>query len=145
MNKNKTKKILYFGLSRFLIGLVLIINVQCAVWFLINPTYYAPFYELTGIPGETAIQGFGILFLMWNVPYALAAYHPIKFQISLFEAVLMQSIGVLGETKIFLGLPTGYPILKSAIKRFIVFDGMGLILLIIASYMTIKMTRDNNA
>lgn len=125
-------------LIRGMIIMVLFINVQCAIWFLINPTYYAPFYELVGIPGETAIQGFGILFLMWNVPYAIAAYQPIRYRISLFEAVLMQSIGVIGESIIFWGLPGGYPILEGAIKRFIIFDALGLLALIIASYLTIK-------
>jgi len=126
------------GLTRLLIGLVLTINLQCSISFLFNATRYAPVYELVGIPGEVAIQGFGILFLMWNVPYVVALYHPLNYRTSLFEAVLMQFVGLIGETFIYIGLPSGYPSLRDAISLFIIFDGLGLILLVIAFLLTMK-------
>lgn len=123
---------------RFLVGVVLFINIQCAVIFLIAPAKYAPAYQLLGIPGGIAIQGFGVLFLMWNVPYTLALIHPFKHRISLYEAVLMQFIGLIGETLILLIMPPGYPTLQSSISRFVIFDGLGFIALLLAAGITIK-------
>ena len=120
-------------LSRILIGAVLFINIQSAVSFLIQPTKYAPAYELAGIPGDSAIRGFGVLFLMWNIPYIVAFLHPIKYQISLYESILMQSIGLVGESIIALGINQDHIILLNSIIRFVIFDGLGLIALITAA------------
>ena len=87
-------------LTRLLVGAVLAMNVHSAIYFFTNPALAAPAYQLTGIPGEAAIRGFAILFLMWNVPYALATWHPFRFRISLYEAVAMQAIGLVGESLI---------------------------------------------
>ena len=73
-------------LSRILIGSILFINIQSALAFITKPAIYAPAYELLGIPGTSAIKGFGVLFLMWNIPYAVAFLHPIKNRISLYES-----------------------------------------------------------
>ena len=59
-------------IARILVGFVMTINLQCAIVFIINPERYAPLYELIGIPGRAAIQGFGVLFIMWNIPYVVA-------------------------------------------------------------------------
>ena len=126
----------HIWLARFLIGLVLMINLQSAVLFLMKPSTFAPAYELSGVSGQAAIRGFAVLFLMWNVPYAVALIHPIRFRISLFEAILMQSIGLIGESFILWSLPVGYAILRNSITRFIIFDGFGLIALIAAAWMT---------
>jgi hypothetical protein len=120
-------------LARILVGLVLVINIQCAIAFLLDPGRYAPAYELIGIPGEAAIQGFGILFLMWNVPYAVAFFNPIHHRISLYEADIMQLIGLIGETLIYFGLPPGYLILNDSLLRFMIFDGLGLLVLLLAT------------
>ncbi len=48
--------------------------------------------------------GMGVLFLMWNVPYAVALWHPLRHRISLYEALAMQAIGLLGESLIYLSL-----------------------------------------
>ena len=123
---------------RVLIGAVLLMNVQSAVSFFLIPERYAPAYELIGVPGEAAIQGFGILFLMWNVPYVLAMIHPINFRISLAEAITMQTIGFFGEALIYARLPAENLILENSILRFILFDGGGLVALLIAFLMTRK-------
>ena len=122
--------------SRILIGLVLFLNVQCGAVFLSNPIAFAPMYELSGTPGQFAVQGIGLLFIMWNIPYMVALINPRKHFISLIEAVFMQAIGVIGETLLFLYLPTGHPILQSSMLRFIMFDAGGFLALIIAFWIT---------
>jgi hypothetical protein len=128
-------------IARILIGLVLLINGQSALVFFTNPSRFAPAYELSGIPGEAAIQGFAVLFLMWNVPYLVALVDPIKYRISLYEAIVMQSIGLIGESLILSGLPREYTILRNSILRFIIFDGCGLIALLAAAWITRNFTK----
>ncbi len=125
-------------MARLLIGAVMAINVLCAVAFFVEPEHYAPAYELIGVPGEAAIQGFGVLFLMWNVPYLVALLHPQRHRTSLMEAVVMQSIGLLGETLILRGLPAAYPTLHLSLRRFILFDAAGLVALIVAAWITLR-------
>ena len=79
------------------------------------------------------MRALGLLFLMWNVPYAFAAINPQKYRISLFEAILMQAIGLSGETLLLLGLPPSHQALRAATLRFIFFDGGGLLALILAA------------
>jgi hypothetical protein len=123
-------------IGRLLIGTVLVINVQCAALFLWTPEAYAPSFELSGTSGEAMMRALGLLFLMWNVPYAFAAINPQKYRISLFEAILMQAIGLSGETLLLLGLPPGHQALRAATLRFIFFDGGGLLALILAALVT---------
>ncbi len=116
-----------------LIGLVFLMNVQAGIDFYFNPGKYTAAYELTGIPGEMAVAGVGLLFLMWNVPYAFALWNPIKNYISLLQATIMQFLGVIGETALLFRFSTqNNPILASSIQRFIYFDSAGLILLLLA-------------
>ncbi len=116
-------------LARLLIGVVFALNIQCALAFLISPQTYAPAFELGGAPGAGMVRGMGILFLMWNVPYAAALWQPLRNFISLTEAVVMQAVGLLGETLVWLGLPLQHATARGSILRFIWFDGGGLILL----------------
>lgn len=124
--------------GRVLIGLVFFFNVQCAAVFLLNPAGYAGGFELTGTAGEAAVRGMGILFLMWNVPYALALLHPRRHWVSLNEAVVMQIIGVVGESLLLLTLAEGHAALRMSIGRFIMFDGSGVIALL-AAWKLVKM------
>ena len=78
--------------ARGLIGLVFAWNVQCALAFLVAPAGFAAGFELTGAPGEAAVRGVGVLFLMWNVPYAVALSHPLRRHVSLYEALAMQML-----------------------------------------------------
>ena len=107
-------------------------NILCAAVFILQPELYAGNYELAGIPGAAAVRGVGILFLMWNVPYAVALWHPVRQRVALYEATAMQAIGLAGETFIWLSLPAAHNVLRDSILRFIVFDGAGLVLLITA-------------
>jgi hypothetical protein len=114
-------------LARFVVGVVFIINVRCALAFLLQPDRYAPGFELTGVQGRIIVQAIGILFLMWNATYPLVVIHPERYR-TLFAIVLVQqTIGVLGETWLLTTLPAGYPALWATGIRFIVFDGLGLI------------------
>lgn len=119
-------------ISRGCIAIVFLANVQCAVAFIILPDSYVPQYELTDTAGIATIQAIGILFLMWNVPYAVALWHPIRHRTSLWEAVIMQAIGVIGESIILVSLPESRVVLRSSIERFLWFDGLGLVLLLLA-------------
>ena len=119
-------------IARFLIAVVVAWNLQCALVFLINPGLFAPGFELSGIPGEAAIRGLAVLFIMWNVPYLVALWQPQHKRTSLWEALVMQSIGVIGESAIYFSIPSGHPALQVSVLRFIGFDAAGIICLIAA-------------
>jgi hypothetical protein len=119
-------------LARACIGLVLAWNVQCAVAFLVAPATYASGFELNGDAGSAAVRGIGLLFLMWNVPYAVALWHPVRHRVSLYEALAMQAIGLLGESLIFLSLSAAHSAARASLARFIAFDAAGLALLALA-------------
>ena len=125
---------------RLLIGLVFLFNVQCALAFLISPQQYAPGFELSGPVGDGMVRGMGILFLMWNVPYAVALLHPLR-RVSLFEATVMQAIGFTGETMLLLTFPPGHEVLRASMGRFILFDGVGLVALLAALLLTARLVR----
>jgi hypothetical protein len=129
--------------ARLLIGLVIAWNLQAAFVFLFSPGGFAPGFELSGIPGQAAIRGIAVLFVMWNVPYLLAVWQPRKYVISLMEALAMQSLGLLGETGIRMSLPPAHLILQSSIERFIIFDAAGLAGLIIAFWL-VRLERSKN-
>jgi hypothetical protein len=124
-----------FWLSRLLIGIVFTWNVQCALIFLVSPGMFAAAYELSGVAGEAALRGVGVLFLMWNVPYALALWHPVRYRLALTLAVVMQAVGLAGESFIRATLPAGHAVLDASILRFILFDGTGLVLLALALWL----------
>jgi hypothetical protein len=124
------------GRSRLLIGIVAFFNLECALAFLLNPAGYAPSFELSGVVGTSVIRGFGVLFLMWNVPYVFAIWDPIHNRVSVIQAAVMQAIGVFGESFILAGLPAGHINLRAAIGRFIIFDGVGLIAILAAIWIT---------
>lgn len=119
-------------IARFLIGLVLGMNLACAVDFIARPKLYLSAYELSGEVGRVVIIGYGILFLMWQVPYFSALYNPRLQKVSLIQAILMQAIGFVGESLLLQTIPMENSMLRGSILRFIWFDGAGLVLLIFA-------------
>ena len=130
--------------ARLLIGLVVFFNLQCAFYFMVYPADYAPGFELTGVPGNAIIQGMGLLFLMWNIPYLFALINPIKFHISLIEAVIMQAVGVVGETILLMVLKGEHPLIKASVLRFIFFDGAGLVVLFVALLIVLRHNRNRS-
>jgi hypothetical protein len=131
-----TPRLARLWIGRVLIGTVVLWNVQCAVAFLVAPSTYAPGFELVGPAGEAMVRGMGVLFLMWNVPYVAALLHPVRHRISLYEAVAMQAIGLVGESLILWTLGGGHPVVSGTLLRFIAFDGAGLVALIAAVWVT---------
>jgi hypothetical protein len=122
-------------LARLLIGLVIAWNLQAAIVFLVSPGAYAPGFELSGVAGVTAMRGIAVLFIMWNVPYILAAWHPQRNLLSLKEALVMQSTGLIGETWLLLSLGSGHATLQTSIQRFVLFDAAGLLSLALAFWL----------
>jgi hypothetical protein len=116
-------------LSRLLIAIVTLWNLQAALVFILWPQVYAPGFMLTGLPGETAVRGVGVLFVMWNVPYLVALWHPRRNELALQLALAMQLLGVLGESLIYLSVPADYATLRASIVRFTAFDAGGALLL----------------
>ena len=123
-------------IARMLIAIVIVWNLQSAFVFIFFPSRFVQAYELSGTAGEAAIRGFGILFLMWNVPYLFALKDPVRYQLALTFALLMQSIGLIGESYIFSTVAVEHALLRTSILRFIIFDGIGLLLLAIAYWIT---------
>ena len=130
--------------ARALIGIVLFFNVQCAILFLAWPETFAGSFELIGASGNIMVRSLGLLFLMWNVPYAIAFRDPIRHQTSLVEAIIMQAIGLAGESLMIISLQAGHPLLVETGLRFIWFDGAGLLALI-AAFSLIRRARPAGA
>ncbi|PKN99420.1 MAG: hypothetical protein CVU42_07935 [Chloroflexi bacterium HGW-Chloroflexi-4] len=128
-------------ITRLFVGLVVFFNLQCAYFFLFHPADYAPGFELSGVPGAAVIQGMGLLFVMWNVPYVFALLNPLKHTLSLIEAVIMQAVGVIGESVLLMVLKGEHPLIKASVLRFIIFDGAGLVLLAIALILVLRFKR----
>ena len=125
--------VLRLWFARLLISAVLLMNVQCALFFIVAPADYAPGFELSGAVGEATVRGMGVLFLMWNVPYFVATLDPLKHRLSHYEALAMQAMGVAGESWILWRLPAVHPAATATIARFVVFDALGLLALVIAA------------
>ena len=116
-------------LARIFIFIVLTWNLEAAISFLVSPAPYLAAFELKGLPGEIAVAGTGLLFLMWQVPYVFALVNPMKFKVSLIEALVMQIIGLVGESILLTRITSDHAMLRSSITRFILFDGIGVVLL----------------
>lgn len=122
--------------AQLLIGAVLTSNLYCAIMFIWQPGNYSPAFELSGPSGEAAVRGMGVLFLMWNVPYAVAFTNPSKNRLAVWEAIIMQTIGLVGESLILAGLPNEFGTAQRSILRFIYFDLAGLVCLILAAWIS---------
>ena len=125
-------------IARVLIAIVLFFNLQAALVFITRPAAYMGGLGLEGIAGIQMVRALGLLFLMWNVPYIFTMANPIRNRISLIEAVLMQAIGLIGETMILLLGGSNSEKINSTLIRFIIFDGGGLVLLIAALLITMR-------
>jgi hypothetical protein len=120
--------------ARAAVAGVFALNVTCALAFLLWPERYAFGFEIEGAPGRAVVQGFGILFLMWNATYPLVILQPQKQRPLFIIILIQQALGVVGETWLWLQLPAGHPALWSTGLRFILFDGMGLLVMGLAVF-----------
>lgn len=128
-------------LTRGLISLVTAWNLQAALVFTLWPERFVAGFELSGgVPGTAAVRGTGVLFVMWNVPYLVALWHPRKFRLALGIALAMQLVGLVGESLILFNLPQEYALLRESIVRFISFDASGLALLAVAFWLSNRKT-----
>lgn len=116
-------------LVRLAFALVFVINVQCAVSFVLWPDAYAASFEVAGVPGAAAVQGLGIAFLMWNATYPAVIASPLRFRAVAVIVLVQQAIGLVGESWLRLGLPAGHAALSASIERFVLFDAAGLVLM----------------
>ena len=123
-------------IARAALVAVLIANLSAAIPYVVRPADYVAAYELAGVPGEAVVRGFGILFLMWAVPFVPAIFDPVRNRVALVCVLAMQVIGLAGESLMLVTLPAGHDALRATGLRFIVFDGIGLIVLGIAYRVT---------
>lgn len=114
---------------RVCFAIVFALNVQCALQFVFDPASYAPAFELSGIPGEAAVRGIGIAFLMWNATYPAFIVFPERFACLGAVVLVQQLIGAVGETAVFFEVHAAHPLLGEAIARFMVFDIAGLVVM----------------
>lgn len=122
-------------LSRFLIAIVAFWNILAGLTFFLAPSKFAVSYELSGIPGNTAVQAVGLLFIMWTVPYLFTIVDPCKYKILLASIITAQAIGVLGELLVISQIPATNHTLRISSQRFLIFDSIGLILLLGAAFL----------
>ena len=134
----------FLWFARGLIAIVTAWNLQAALVFILWPERFMHNFELTGIPGTVSVRGAGTLFLMWNVPYLVALWHPRKYLLVLGIAIAMQFVGLIGESFILFTLPDGHALLHRSILRFIIFDGSGFLLLAIAFWLVRKDAKSKN-
>ena len=118
--------------ARVAFAAVFIVNVQCALSFALFPADFVGAYELNGVAGEAAVRGIGIAFLMWNATYPAFIVAPQRFRVLGWVILAQQAIGLVGESLLLAGLPAGHDMLAASVTRFIVFDGVGLLLMGIA-------------
>ncbi len=118
---------------RVCFAVVFIWNVLCAFQFLVAPAAFAGAYQLSGAAGEAAVRGMGVVFLMWNATYPAFLMNPVRFKVLGWVIVAQQVIGCVGETFILATLPpVGYELLAASIQRFLIFDAVGLGLMILS-------------
>ena len=88
--------------------------------------------------GQAMVRGIGVLFLMWNAPYLPVIWDPEKHWVLGVVVLAQQAIGLIGETWMWLTLPSGHAPLRATGLRFILFDGLGLVLMAVAfGYLTV--------
>lgn len=130
-SQQKTRGIALWA-ARISLALVFIINLQCCFGFIVFPEQFIGAYELVGVPGIVALQGLAVAFLMWNATYPIAIFNPIKYKIVFIIVLIQQAIGLIGESFIFLNIDNAHALLQASVLRFIIFDGAGLILMLIS-------------
>ena len=117
---------------RLAFAIVFVVNVQCALGFIVDPGSYVGSYELSGVEGKVAVQGLGVAFLMWNVTYPAVIVNPRRFRALGVVVLIQQVVGLVGESWILATLPEGHEVLASGIQLFINFDAFGLVIMVLS-------------
>jgi hypothetical protein len=115
--------------ARLLVSSVFIANLTAAIPFILFPARFTHGFEISGIPGEVSVRGLGILFLMWNATYPPVILRPSRYRVLFGIMLAQQLIGLIGETAMWILLPSSHTALSATGLRFILFDGVGLIAL----------------
>ena len=122
--------------ARAVVGAVFVVNIWCALAFILDPDAYVGGFELVGVPGRIAVQSFGILFLMWNATYPPVIWDPARHRLLFVVVLAQQAIGVIGEVALWATLPAGHDTLLATGLRFLRFDAAGLLLMAVAFVLT---------
>ncbi len=128
--------------TRGLVSLVFLSNLSAAVPYVLWPARYQQGFEVDGIAGTVLVRSIGLLFLMWVVPYVPAILQPVRFRACVGVIIVQQLIGLGGEVWMWLTLPAGHPALYATGTRFIIFDSVGLGLLLGAWWLVHRAERD---
>jgi hypothetical protein len=113
-------------LSRAAVGIVLFLNIQCAVQFLASPQITRRVLNFQE-HGRNSYSRYGNLIPYVECALCFCLNPPVKYRISYFQAVIMQFIGLLGETFLWIVIPSENALIAANISRFIIFDGTGLV------------------
>lgn len=122
--------------ARIAVAAVCAWNLSAAVPFTLSPHRYIAGFEVSGPGGEALVRGLGILFLMWQVPFLPAIWHPRRHRVCLRVILAMQAVGLAGELWMMATLPSGHAALRATGTRFVAFDAAGLVLLAAAYALT---------
>lgn len=137
--KNPSRWVPWF--ARAVVAAAFGVNVWCALAFVLDPGSYVAGFELSGVPGAAAVQGFGILFLMWNVTYLPVIWSPLRHRAFFAVVLVQQVIGVAGEAMLALQMPAGHDALLATGLRFLRFDAAALVLMAAAFVATLRHAR----
>ena len=121
-------------LARFLIAAVTAFNLQAAFALLVSAPGYAAVLDVAGESGTLLVRAVGLLFIMWNIPYLFALADPVRNRSALIEALIMQTIGLAGETLLLTISGSSLQAVQTILYRYIFFNAGGLVLLLIAFY-----------
>lgn len=117
---------------RICFTIVFIVNIHCAISFIVDPGPYAWNFGLRGDSGNFAVCGLGITFLMWNATYPVFIALPNRFKVVGGIVLAQQLIGLIGESLLLAYLPHASFLFAESIMRFIYFDAFGLLIMTIA-------------
>ena len=117
---------------RICFTIVFIVNIHCAISFIVDPGPYAWNFGLRGDSGHFAVRGLGIAFLMWNAAYPVFIALPNLFKVVGGIVLAQQLIGLIGESLLLPYLPHASFLFAASIMRFIEFDAFGLLIMTIA-------------
>lgn len=122
--------------ARIAVAAVCAWNLSAAVPFPLSPHRYIAGFEVSGPGGEALVRGLGILFLMWQVPFLPAIWHPRRHRVCLRVILTMQAVDLAGELWMIATLPSGHAALRATGTRFVAFDAAGLVFLAAAFAIT---------
>jgi hypothetical protein len=104
-------------------------NLSAALGYLFSPEAFVSGYELQGEVGRIIVQGFGILYLMWNATYPPVIWNPVRYRTIYFIVIVQQLIALVGESLLIASVPAEFAELIRTGTRFILFDGTGFLLM----------------